>query len=93
MFWLQISVILFIIWNVYVFAAMGRDKRLAKRGQWRIPEARLLLMGFVFGGIGLYLGMTFFHHKTLHKKFTLGVPILIVVNLLELGLIYYVSKS
>ena len=29
----------YFVWNMFVFAAMGRDKRRAKRHEWRIPEA------------------------------------------------------
>jgi len=69
---------------------MGRDKRRAKRHQWRIPELRLLFMGLALGGIGLYAGMKYFHHKTSHSKFTIGAPLLIFVNLLMVGFFYYV---
>lgn len=68
---------------------MGSDKRRARKGQWRISEANLLFKGFIFGGIGLYAGMKVFHHKTSHKKFVIGVPLLIVINFLEIGLLYY----
>lgn len=78
----------YLIWNIYVFIAMGRDKRLAKLGQWRIQEFNLLLMGFVLGGIGLFAGMKFFRHKTQHKKFVIGAPIMILVNFLMLGYVY-----
>ena len=69
--------------------AMGRDKRQAKRHQWRIPEASLLLMGAALGGIGLYGGMKYFRHKTAHMKFVIGAPLLIVSNILAVGLVYY----
>ena len=79
------------VWNCYVFFTMGRDKRLAKLGSWRIPEFNLLLMGFALGGVGLYAGMRYFHHKTHHKKFVIGAPISILVNFLILGylMVYY----
>lgn len=79
-----------LLWNFYVFIAMGRDKRRAKLNRWRIPEARLLLMGAALGGIGLFTGMKYFHHKTNHPKFSIGAPILIFINLLTIGLFYYV---
>jgi len=82
----------YVLWNCYVFIAMGRDKRRAKRHQWRIPEARLIFMGAALGGIGLYAGMKLFHHKTSHAKFTVGAPLLILVNLLMIGLFYYIGN-
>ena len=79
----------YLVWNCYVFIAMGRDKRRARLGQWRIPELNLLLMGVALGGFGLYAGMKYFRHKTHHKKFMMGAPILVCVNLLILGYIVY----
>lgn len=85
---IEVFMVAFLVWNVYVFFAMGRDKRMAELRQWRIQEINLLLMGFVLGGIGLYAGMKYFRHKTQHKKFVVGAPILIFVNVLMLGYIY-----
>jgi len=68
---------------------MGRDKRHAKRHEWRIPEASLLLMGAALGGLGLYAGMKYFRHKTSHSKFVIGAPLLILLNGLILGFVYY----
>lgn len=79
----------FVLWNGFVFVAMGRDKRRAKRHEWRIPEASLLLMGAALGGIGLYAGMKYFRHKTAHSKFVIGAPLLIVFNVLAVGFVYY----
>ncbi|MCO5387614.1 MAG: DUF1294 domain-containing protein [Desulfosporosinus sp.] len=77
------------LWNSYVFVAMGRDKRRAKLNRWRISEARLLFMGAMLGGVGLYAGMKYFHHKTTRLKFTIGAPLLILVNLILVGAFYY----
>lgn len=79
----------FVLWNIYVFVTMGRDKRRAKSQRWRISEASLLWRGAVFGGLGLYLGMNYFRHKTAHAKFRLGAPLLIVLNLLVIGFLIY----
>lgn len=83
-------IIIYVLWNSYVFVAMGRDKRRAKLNRWRIPEARLLLMGATLGGVGLFAGMKYFHHKTTRSKFTIGAPLLIVANLLIIGFFYYI---
>ncbi|TGE37493.1 DUF1294 domain-containing protein [Desulfosporosinus fructosivorans] len=86
---LKIFVVAYALWNGYVFMAMGRDKRRAKRHQWRTPETSLLLMGAALGGIGLYAGMKYFRHKTSHTKFVIGAPILLVLNVLVIGFAYY----
>lgn len=75
--------------NAFGFLLMLIDKQKAKKKKWRIPEARLLLTAAVGGSVGTLLGMYAFRHKTLHKKFTLGVPaILIGQILLALGAVY-----
>ncbi len=53
----------------------------AKKGKWRISEATLLLMAFLGSSIGAWLGMKAFHHKTMHKKFYIGVPTIIILQL------------
>lgn len=85
---LKIFLVCYILWNSFVFIMVGSDKHRAKSHRWRIPEARLLLMGAGLGGVGLYAGMKFFHHKTAHPKFIYGVPLLILSNLLVLGFLY-----
>jgi uncharacterized membrane protein YsdA (DUF1294 family) len=89
MFSLKVFLIIILAWNFYVFLTMGRDKRKAKQHRWRISEATLLWMGAVFGGVGLYTGMKYYHHKTAHPKFTVGAPLLIIVNALMLFLLVY----
>lgn len=86
---LKIFLVGYILWNGYVFMAMGRDKRRSKRQQWRIPEASLLLMGAALGGLGLYAGMKYFRHKTSHTKFVIGAPILLISNVVVIGALYY----
>lgn len=82
---------LFIILSAYVliqslitFIMFGIDKWKAKHGKWRIPEATLLLMAACGGSIGALLGMSVWHHKTLHKKFKYGVPAILIVQILAL---------
>ena len=58
--------------SVIAFAAMGADKRRARRGGRRIPEARLFLLALLGGGIGGWLGMVGFRHKTRHWTFVIG---------------------
>lgn len=88
---LKVFLSAYVLWNCYVFIAMGRDKRRARLHRWRIPETTLLFMGAALGGIGLYLGMKAFHHKTAHSKFAIGAPVLILENFLIVGFFYYVG--
>ena len=67
--------------NVATFFVYGLDKWKAKQSKWRITEAALLLLAVLGGSIGAWLGMKVWHHKTLHKKFRYGVPLIIIVQI------------
>ena len=67
--------------NVVAFVVYGIDKWKARRGRWRIPESTLLLLAAVGGSLGAWLGIRVWHHKTMHRKFTIGVPVIIVLQL------------
>ena len=56
------------------------DKQKAQRGQWRIPEATLMLTAAIGGSVGSLLGMYLFRHKTRHLKFTLGIPLILAAQ-------------
>lgn len=81
----QIAIYLLAI-NVATFVTYGIDKWKAKKTKWRIREASLLLLAVLGGSVGAWLGMRVWHHKTQHKKFKYGVPVIIVV---QLALILY----
>ena len=72
--------------NVITFMVYGIDKLKAQKGKWRIPEATLLLLAIVGGSIGAWTGMKVWHHKTMHKKFKYGVPMILIV---QIGLCLY----
>ena len=60
---------------------MGVDKRKAKKGRWRIPEAMLFLVAALGGSLGIILGMYLFRHKTKHRSFTIGMPMILIVQI------------
>ena len=69
--------ILWAVWiviNLIVFILYGADKRKAKKGQWRIPEKTLLLGTWLLGGVGAWLAMRTFRHKTKHIAFQVSAP-------------------
>ncbi|MDO4171473.1 MAG: DUF1294 domain-containing protein [Prevotellaceae bacterium] len=66
--------------NIISFVLYGMDKYKAKRGKWRISEATLLTMAVIGGSIGAWTGMKVWHHKTMHKKFTIGVPLVLTLQ-------------
>lgn len=72
--------------NILTFLVYGIDKWKARNGKWRISEATLLLLAVIGGSIGAWAGMSVWHHKTLHKKFRYGVPLILII---QVALIIY----
>lgn len=70
-----------VIINIIAFLLFGIDKRKAKKNKWRIPESTLLMFAVAGGSIGSYCGMKQWHHKTLHKKFSWGIPLIIILQI------------
>ena len=66
------------------------DKWKAKKGKYRISEKALFVVALLLGGIGVYLGMYKFRHKTKHNLFTIGIPITIVLNIFT---VYYILAN
>ena len=66
----------------------GRKK--AKQGSWRISEATLLILAVIGGSIGGLLGMQVWHHKTMHKKFKYGLPLILLA---QIALIYLIIQK
>ena len=64
--------------NIVSFFLYGIDKYKAKKNKWRISEATLLMIAVIGGSIGAWVGMRIWHHKTMHKKFKYGIPVIII---------------
>lgn len=74
--------------NIVTFVLFALDKRKATRGKWRIPEYVLLGLAAVGGSIGALMAMQLFHHKTQKKLFFIGIPIVLVLQLLLVGYLF-----
>ena len=68
--------------NIIGFFMMWSDKRKAKKGKWRIPEQTLFVVTALGGGIGTIAGMYTFRHKTKKLKFTIGLPAVVILEIL-----------
>lgn len=66
--------------NVVAFLAYGLDKQKARMKRWRIPEKVLLGLAAAGGSVGAYTGMKMFHHKTQKVKFSVGVPVIFLIQ-------------
>ena len=85
-FYIKIAAIaLFVLWNIIVFALYAIDKSKAKKGNRRISEKTLLVSAAFMGGLGALIGMQALRHKTKHLQFTIGVPLLLVLNIAVIG--------
>lgn len=78
----------FIIINIISFILMFLDKRRAIKNKWRISENTLMLVSILGGSIGGILGMYTFRHKTKHIKFKVGIPIILIIQLLILSYVF-----
>ncbi len=78
-----------IVINLIGFFIMLIDKRKAIKRQWRISEKALICISIIGGSIGMLAGMSTFRHKTKHKKFTIGIPLILVIQVIVL--IYFIS--
>ena len=76
-------IIYLLIINIIGFLAMGIDKRRAKMMEWRIPEKTLFLITLFGGGIGTISGMYTFRHKTKKKYFTIGLPLILIIEIVS----------
>ncbi len=81
--------IFLVIVNFVALAIFGIDKLNSKKGVWRIPESRLLLVAF-FGPFGAYAGMLLFRHKTRKIKFLL-VPIFLFIQVFVIVYFYFIK--
>lgn len=79
---MSISVLIYylVALNIITFFIYGIDKHKAKKNKWRISEAFLLALALLGGSVGAWLGMKVWHHKTMHKKFQLGVPLIFILQ-------------
>ena len=68
--------------NAAAFLLMLADKVKARKNRWRIPERTLIGSALLGGSVGALLGMYTFRHKTRHLKFTLGVPAILIAQII-----------
>ena len=69
------------------FFSMGIDKKRARKNEWRVKERTLFLIAAFGGSIGSILGMYVFRHKTKHTSFVIGMPLILVLQLIGIILL------
>lgn len=68
--------------NILGLILMGADKKRAKRGKWRVPEKIFFFVALLGGSIGCWSGMYLFRHKTRHWYFVVGMPLILIAQIL-----------
>lgn len=67
------------------------DKYRAKKGGFRVPESTLFTLCLMGGSVGMYLTMKVIRHKTRHKRFMIGIPLIIILQIAVLLVVKYVG--
>lgn len=78
-----------VLMNLLAFILMALDKSRARRGAWRIPERTLFLSAIFGGSIGAIVGMQCFRHKTRHRSFVWGMPLILTLQLVLAALLLW----
>lgn len=83
-------IIYLVIMNLFGFLIMLIDKKKAEYDKWRIPEKTLLLVSLFGGSIGTLVGMYVFHHKTKKARFFIGMPMILIFQIISI--VYIIIK-
>lgn len=85
---LFILAIYLILINLIAVIVTIYDKLCAVKRRWRVKESTLLILSALGGSISMYITMLLIRHKTRHIKFMLGIPIILIFQLLIAFLIW-----
>lgn len=83
-FWIYIGVI-----SIVGFILPAVDKIKAQQGKWRISEKTLFIVSLLGGSFAMYLSMRIFRHKTKHKRFMIGIPVIIILQIAAVFAVWY----
>lgn len=89
---MQYLLIYLLILNAAGFLLMLIDKKKAQLGRWRIRESTLMTVAVLGGSIGSLMGMKLFRHKTKHLKFTLGIPVILALQIMATVILISIKK-
>lgn len=89
----ELLLLYLLIINAAGFLLMLADKHKAKKNKWRIPESTLMLVAALGGSVGSLIGMYMVRHKTRHPKFTIGIPLILALQIvLAVWLLVFLKK-
>ena len=84
MTYIYIAIYLVIISIVAIVLTL-KDKRAAKRNAWRVEEKLLFFVSAIGGSLAMLLTMKAVRHKTHHKRFMVGIPVIIILQIAAVG--------
>lgn len=76
--------------NLLTFSLFGLDKLKARNRQRRIPERTLLFLAVIGGSVGALAGMGLFRHKTRKTRFSVGIPVILMLQVLAMAGYYLI---
>lgn len=79
----------FIVISILSVILTFSDKKRARKGKWRIPEHTLFAAAILGGAIAMYITMRKINHKTRHKRFMIGLPVIIILQAALIGCLLY----
>ena len=68
--------------NLLAFIVFGLDKKKAEKDKWRVPESTLIMLAVLGGSAGALAGMLVFRHKTRKAKFMIGIPVILLIQVI-----------
>lgn len=74
--------------NIITYFTYVADKIKARQNKWRIPERTLILLALLGGSPAALLAMKHYHHKTRYLKFKLGIPIILIIQIIITFFLY-----
>jgi len=75
--------------NIIAMAVTLADKKASRRHRWRVQERLLFFIAIMGGSPLMYITMLSVHHKTRHKRFMIGLPIMIVLQIAAIVALFY----
>lgn len=82
----------FLLISLIAITATLLDKYRARRHKWRIPEATLLLLSALGGSAAMLITMRLIHHKTRKKKFMIGIPVILILQLAAAAAVFWLIR-
>ena len=71
------------------------DKMISKqnRAELRVPEKTLMALSVLGGSLAMYISMQIVHHKTQHKRFMIGIPVIMALQIIGIIIYFYLKLN